>query len=208
MKLRISCSEGCCCWSLCFVQTELVSIIRSHNSLRHVKGWKKTVERLQVFLVSGQTLFSSPLLRCSHWLPRALQSLACRPSSKGRSSRSSGAGRQVGVCACRQMACSGVPAGSAFTVFMALSCPHAGQTGSWFKSWEHVGWFHYPFSGIAAVPNLQGHLKQQWPAFHVGDQVRFSCTQASATAILQGPPRKKWSFSEATVYVRITWNYF
>lgn len=78
MKPRISCSERCCCWSVCFVQTELVSTIRSYNSLRHVRRWKKIVEMQEVFLVSGQTLsfipFSSVLfLWCSPvWLQRAL----------------------------------------------------------------------------------------------------------------------------------------
>ena len=38
MKLRISGGEGCCCWSAFFVQSELVSIIRSHNGLGHVRG--------------------------------------------------------------------------------------------------------------------------------------------------------------------------
>lgn len=60
MKLRISGGEGCCRWSAFFVQSELVSIIRSHNGLRHVRGWKKIAEMQEVCLVSGQTLFFEP----------------------------------------------------------------------------------------------------------------------------------------------------
>lgn len=82
MKLRITC-EWCCHWSTCFAQTELVSIIRSHNSLKHIRGWKKIADMQEVVLLSGH-FSSSPFLWCSQvWLTRALQTFACyHPSTE------------------------------------------------------------------------------------------------------------------------------
>lgn len=59
-------SEGCCYWSAFFVQSELVSIIRTHNGLRHVRGWKKIAALQEACSFSGQTLFFEP---CSRMLP-------------------------------------------------------------------------------------------------------------------------------------------
>ena len=125
MKLRISCSEGCCCWSVCFVYTELVNIIRSHNSLRHVRGWKKIAEMQEVFLVSGQTLS----FKSSSMMLTSLTSKSTAVICLSSSLHQIGAPRQICVCTCQQMACSGIPFGSYFTILRCKVAPMLGSQG-------------------------------------------------------------------------------
>lgn len=115
MKLRIGCHEGCCCWYACFVQIELVSIIRNRNSLRYVGDERKLQRYKKCFWCRCQIDVARHQLDTLQALFHDAHKFDCKehcnhlPVIVPQPNGSSGAGRQIYTRACQKMVCSGTP---------------------------------------------------------------------------------------------------
>lgn len=120
MQLRISCNEGCCYWPACFVQTEVVSIIGSHGSLRHVRERKEIAEMGRSFWLSGQPLFFRPFSLILTSLTSESTAVTCLSLSLSIV----GAVVQVGRCV---SACGGIPSSLPPDRLHSSELPQAGR---------------------------------------------------------------------------------
>lgn len=137
----------------CVVHTELVSIGSSHNSLRRVRGWKKTAEMQEVLLVSGQTLCSEPFSVVLTRLTAESTTNICLSSSLSCMAAAEQAGRAAHA-----------PVGSWPTTGSPLVRLRPSQLRA-APGWAHrqvsESWrsTKISFSDMAALPGLKGCLK-------------------------------------------------
>lgn len=191
VKLRICCGEGCCCWSAFFVQSELVSIIRSHNGLGHVRGWQKIAELQEVFGFWSNTFFWALFWdahkfdckeHCSH-LPVIV------PQLNG----GSGAGWRVRMCTCWEMAWSGIPSGALLLPSSQLKAvPTLGRQGGGVSRGGAQG----DFIILCLTWQLCLVSRGIWNSNGQLSILLISCILAAhrrQPATLQGPPRREWS---------------